>query len=95
MKIKAEWNPTPEDIGKALAEMDDDAQARVFVAAALELDRIVAEERRTSRAVNLGADWQWGQVGRHLADCACSHERARDLVQSIFDGMCDALESDR
>lgn len=88
MKIEAEWNPTPEDIGRALATMDDDAQARVFVAAALELDRIV-EEYKAKRpdVVNLGADWQWHQVGRHLVDCKCSHERARDLVQSIAGGI--------
>lgn len=58
--------------------MDDDAQARFFV----ECARIAAEWRG-----DLGFGGQWWAVGKHLRECTCSTEAARELVANIFDGM--------
>ena len=89
--LEVEWDPTPEDVGRALAGMNDDAQARVFVAAARELERLIEDDRRDRPlSFNLGAEWQWEEAGRHLAACECSTEGARNLIRAVARGIDSA-----
>lgn len=72
---------TPEQLGAMFAEMNDDEQARVFVAAAAaaqlwELDKY-----------SIGIDGQWQAIGCHLKSCKCSTEEARDMVRNIAYGL--------
>lgn len=67
---------TPELLGQLFADLDDDGQARFFVAAA-------------NVAKNWTGDWtyQFWAVGGHLRNCACSTEEARDLVRNLHAGI--------
>lgn len=84
MKVKmstvAEIEVTPELIGQWFANMDDDAQARFFVAAA-----------ETAKGWVKGKlfDWsaQFYACGSHLQSCGCSTDDARDLVRAIAHGI--------
>jgi len=75
-------------IGKALAAGSDDDQARILCAAASALLEAVEEHRRERpHSLNMGADWQWMQVGKHLVDCQCSTEQGRMMIGQIWSGI--------
>lgn len=67
---------TPLLVAEMIAALDDEQQAQVFI----ELAQIAATwTHRTCM--------QWFSVGRHLRNCACSTEEARDLVRDIASGI--------
>jgi hypothetical protein len=65
-------------LAEAFAQLDDEAQAQFFI----EVARL-AESWRTP----LGPGYQWYSVGKHLRDCSCATEEARDLVREIASGL--------
>ena len=71
------WNPTPLELASAFCEMDDDGQAKFFVECA----------RIAGTWTSAYAGMQWHLVGRHLRDCECSTEEARDMVKEICEGI--------
>ncbi len=78
MKIQMEMEVdlTPEQLGELWANLNDDAQARFFVSAAKIIDSW------ENPIIN-----QMHAVGRHLVDCTCSTEGAREIILNIVDGM--------
>jgi hypothetical protein len=75
-----------ERISSILAGADDDFQAQVISRTAQKLEAI-CEEAKERDGTNLGADWQWRQVGRHLGSCACSSEAGRGAVRAMHSGL--------
>lgn len=75
MKLEIKLNLTPAQIAEAFAELDDEKQAQVFI----EVARIAATWEGTTFD-------QWFAVGKHLRDCECSSDEARDLVRRIAEG---------
>lgn len=75
-RIETEIEVTPDLLGQWFADLDDDGQARFFVAAA-------------ARAASWKGDWmgQFYAAGSHLRNCACGTEDARDLVRSLAWGV--------
>lgn len=66
---------TVRQIAEAFADLSDDDQAQVIIE--------VAE---------IAKGWggyhdQWHAVGRHLRDCTCGTEEARDIVRRIAAGV--------
>ncbi len=81
MTVMVEIKLTPRQIAEAFCELNDEQQAQVFIEAA-----IISSEWKNS--VGTGDDGtQWHSVGKHLAECACSSEAARDIVRAIAGGM--------
>lgn len=76
VKAMMEVDVTPEMLGLWFANLDDDAQARFFVAAA-------------EAAKGWGPGWleQFNAAGTHLRTCKCATEDARELVREIFKGL--------
>lgn len=68
---------TVEDLAAAFCEMDDDQQARFFV----EVARIVATWEPVARSM------QPMLIGKHLGECDCSTDEARELVRDIASGI--------
>ena len=66
---------TPAEVAEAFLELSDDDEAQVFIEIA----------RLTKDWPHRGAI-QWQAVGRHLRDCACSSDAARDVVTGIAEG---------
>jgi len=73
---------TPAEVAEAFAELSDDDQAQVFI-----------EIARMTKGWPLRGAMQWHAVGRHLRDCPCSSDDARDVVSGIADGMAAAEAS--
>ena len=76
------WVEVPEklsvtDLAHAFTELDDDAQAKFFV----EVTNIAASWSAAEGQHH--QDLQWFFVGRHLRDCECSTEAAREMVCEI------------
>lgn len=69
IEIAAQW----------FANLDDDSQARFFVA--------VAKEFEGWDGLGLGADYQLWRIGSHLRNCECSTDGARELIRGIAYGM--------
>jgi hypothetical protein len=80
VKLTREIKLTPEELAEAFCEMDDDSQAKFFV----ECARI---ERSWDRAGSFMYVDQWREVGKHLRECACSTEDAREMVRRLADGI--------
>lgn len=56
--------------------LDDDQQAKFFVACAEKAKRFERPQ-----------DFQWYAVGGHLANCECSTSDAREMIRTIADGI--------
>lgn len=78
MKLEFEMKLTPRQVAEAFCDLDDEAQAQFFI----EVAAIASDWTG-----GLGQDWQWWKVGRHLRDCSCATEEARDVVRSMADGI--------
>jgi hypothetical protein len=76
VKAKVEINVTPELLGAWFSDLDDDAQARFFVAAA-----------EAAKAWGPGWTEQFYAAGTHLRTCKCATEDARELVREIANGL--------
>ena len=70
-----EANLTIEQLAGLFADLDDDSQAKFFVEAA----RLFGSQHVR--------DTQAFYIGRHLRDCGCSTEEARDFVRGIAESM--------
>lgn len=70
-----------ELVARWFANLDDDSQARFFVAVA------AAAKSWPVDARHAGQWHQWYQVGSHLRNCECSSEDAREMVRHIHDGL--------
>ncbi|HXF89538.1 MAG TPA: hypothetical protein VNK48_14375 [Xanthobacteraceae bacterium] len=84
IEIKTKVRLSIELAAQWFASLDDDAQARFFVAVCE-----AAERWPRDKGVNFGPAHQWWLVGRHLKDCECSSEAARDMVRQMYDGLQD------
>jgi hypothetical protein len=71
---------TPAELAEAFCELNDEAQAQVFI----EIARIAATWPP-------GNFMQWHAVGRHLRDCECSTPEAVDLVREIAEATSPSL----
>lgn len=78
MKLEVSIKLTPQQIAQAFCELDDDAQAQVFI----EIGEIAKSWDVPSM--------QWYAIGDHLRTCKCSTFEARQLVQEIADAIRDA-----
>lgn len=72
MKLAVDWKPSPAELAAAFCEMDDERQAQFFIDVA-----------RIATLWDGDPGIQWMRVGRHLRDCACSTDNARDMVREI------------
>lgn len=77
MKLEVLAALTPEQIAEAFCELDDDAQAKFFV----EVARLAREWGAVNSAM------QPHYIGRHLRDCECSTDDAREFILAIAYGM--------
>jgi hypothetical protein len=68
---------TLEQLAGLFVELDDDSQAKFFVEVARLMGTWTAHER----------NMQEFYIGRHLRDCSCSTEDARDFLRNIVDSM--------
>jgi len=66
-----------ETAARWFAELDDDNQARFFVAVA----------KHSMAWPQYGRDVQWFRVGSHLKNCECATEEARQIVRDMHDGL--------
>lgn len=73
---------TPEQLAEQFCELDDDQQAKFFVAVAEIMDGW--NDRYFGSAASY---MQASLIGSHLATCSCSTEGARDFVRHVFEGM--------
>ena len=78
MKLEVEVKLTPALLAQEFCDMNDEEQAQVFI----EIAKIA------------GATWTGGvhgmqlwMVGRHLRDCECSTEDAREVIREIALGL--------
>ena len=76
MKLSMDVQLTPMQLAEAFCEMSDERQAQFFIDVA-----------RISATWSGGAGMQWFSVGRHLRNCECSTEEARDLVMEIAEAV--------
>lgn len=76
MKLTVDIALTPRQLAIAFADMGDEEQAQVFIE--------VADIARTWTGTTFA---QWFSVGRHLRDCGCSTDDARELVLEIAKGI--------
>jgi hypothetical protein len=74
--VTTEIELTIEMAAKWFAELDDDSQAKFFVA--------VTEH---AKSWPRHQDSQWWEVGRHLRNCECSTNEARDMIGTIHNAM--------
>ncbi len=72
MTLTLDVKLTPQQVAEAWCDLDDEGQAQFFI----ECARISAKWGPSNFQ-------QWLSVGRHLRDCACSTDEARDLVRDI------------
>lgn len=77
LQVTVDVPMTVEQLAGLFSELDDDAQARFFV----EVARVMQSWSVLARYS------QPFDIGRHLRDCTCSTEEARDLIRAIADGM--------
>lgn len=68
---------TIEQLAGLFVELDDDAQAKFFV----EVARLMSTWTEYERYM------QVDYIGKHLRDCSCSTEEARDFLRSIVESM--------
>lgn len=75
MKLDVSIRLTPKQVAEAFCDLDDEAQAQVFI----EVAAIAATWTSCTFP-------QWLAVGKHLRTCECSTQEARDLVADIAEG---------
>jgi len=68
---------TLDQLAGLFVELDDDSQAQFFVKVAALMQTWTPHERNT----------QAFYIGRHLRDCACSTDDARELIEEIRESM--------
>ena len=68
---------TLEQLAGLFVELDDDSQAKFFVEVARLMSTWTPHDR----------NMQEFYIGRHLRDCSCSTEDARDFLRNIVDSM--------
>lgn len=68
---------TLDQLAGLYVELDDDSQAQFFVKVAALMQSWTPHER----------NMQAFHIGRHLRDCRCSTEEARELVNAIAESM--------
>ena len=83
LQVMVDVPMTLEQLAGLFVELDDDSQAKFFVTVARLMQDWTPHER------NMQAFY----IGRHLRDCRCSTEDARDLVLGIFEAMQPAAVS--
>jgi hypothetical protein len=76
MKVSIDIDLTPEQLAQVFCSWDDERQAQFFIECA-----------RISSGWDSGIGMQWFSVGRHLRNCACSTEEARDMVTEIAEAI--------
>ena len=76
-QVTTEFELSIETAAAWFCELDDDQQAKFFVA--------VAER---AKSWPHGGDSQWHFIGGHLRNCECSTEAAREMIR----GLAYALE---
>lgn len=76
IKITTEVEIGLEDAAKWFSELDDDAQARFFVAVG----------RHAAKWGDGWAEAQWFSVGSHIKNCECSSLEARQFVLELHNG---------
>jgi hypothetical protein len=69
--------PMTLELAGLFVELDDDSQAKFFV----EVARLMSTWREHERYSQQYA------IGRHLSDCQCSTEEARELLRNIVGAM--------
>lgn len=77
-KLMVEVSLTPRQVAEAFCDLDDEQQAQVFIEVALLASRWEA-------SAFVGS--QWFAVGRHLRDCSCSSDAARNVVSEMAAGL--------
>jgi hypothetical protein len=78
-QVTTEIDLTPELLGQWFASMDDESQTQFFVAAA-------KTASQWPKAFG-GWSYQFYAVGSHLRNCECSTDEARELVESLANGL--------
>lgn len=76
IRIETEVTLDIDVAAKWFAGLNDDEQARFFVAVA---EAIAVPHQQ--------AETQWIAIGNHLATCKCCTEEAREMIRSIVYGM--------
>ena len=84
--ILAEPAAKSRELAEGFCELDDEQQADFFIACA----HIMSQWKGTLFTGQAAGEWQMRLVGRHLRDCGCSNEDARNLVREL----AAALEPD-
>jgi len=77
MKISVDLKLAPIQLAEIFCEMSDEEQAQFFI----ETSRLVKEWNDIARHL------QWLEVGKHLRECECSTDEARELVKDIYQGI--------
>jgi hypothetical protein len=72
MKLAIDVELTPAQVAEAFCSLNDERQAEFFIECA-----------RIASTWGDPAFSQWRAVGRHLRDCTCSNDAARELVLDI------------
>ncbi len=83
IEVKTKIKLSVELAAQWFAALDDDSQAKFFVA-------VCAEARKWERApgvLSFGPSYQWYLIGSHLRNCECSSDDARDMVREMFNGL--------
>jgi hypothetical protein len=65
----------PKILAQVFASLDDEAQAQFFI-------DVAAHARQWPKTIQ-APSFQWVSVSRHLAECTCSNDDARELVRLL------------
>ena len=76
MKLQVDLTLSVEQLAQAFCELDDERQAQFFV-----------EVGKIAETWDGSTFPQWLLVGRHLKECECSTDKAREIVLDIADGV--------
>lgn len=78
MKLSVDLALTPAQLAYAFSEMSDEEQAQFFIDVALLVRAWPDPIARQLQAM---------EIGKHLRECSCSNDDARQFVRDIVDGM--------
>ena len=73
---------TLDQLAGLFVELDDDSQAKFFVEVARLMGTWTPHER----------NMQEFHIGRHLRDCSCSTDAARDFLRNVVNAMANRYE---
>ena len=85
LTVTVDVSMTVEQLAGLFVDLDDDSQAKFFV----EVARLMQSWKPHER------DMQLLYIGRHLRDCGCSTDDARDLLRNIVTAMATKEEAAR